>query len=59
MENLKKIGAFFALFAILVGAGCGIGMNFAFNNPFAGICCIILTLASVPTFIALLKYLLK
>lgn len=28
MENLKKVGAFFALFAMLIGAGCGIGMNF-------------------------------
>lgn len=57
METLKKIGCFFAAFAILVGAGCAIGMNFAQNNAIAGLCCIVLTVAAVPTFVRLVKFL--
>lgn len=59
METLKKIGCFFAAFAILVGAGCGIGMNFYANNAIAGICAIVTALAAVPTEVKLVKYLLK
>ena len=59
METLKKIGCFLAAFAILIGAGCGIGMNFYGNNAFAGICAIVTAIAAVPTEIKLVKYLLK
>lgn len=57
MENLKKALAFFASFAILFGAGCGIGMNFYHHEYVAGVCCIILSLAAVPTVIGLFNYL--
>lgn len=56
MESLKKLGAFLALFAIIVGAGCSIGMNFAYNNTIAGICCCILTAAAAPTLVKLFKF---
>lgn len=57
MEKLKKLGAIIALFAIFIGAGCGIGMNFFHGEIVAGICCIILALAAVPTAIYLFNFL--
>lgn len=59
METLKKFGAFFASFAIVIGAGCAIGMNFYANNAFAGICCIVLAVAAVPTVVKLVKIIAK
>lgn len=59
MGNLKKALAFFAAFAIIIGAGCAIGMNFAQNNAIAGLCCIVLTVAAIPTFVKLVKFLVK
>lgn len=59
METIRKIGSFFAAFAIIVGAGCAIGMNFTQNNAFAGICCCVLTAAAAPTFVKLVKGLLN
>lgn len=57
MKNLKYILALLGFFAIIVGAGCAIGMNFAANNWFAGICCVVLTIAAVPTAVRLFKFL--
>lgn len=59
MEDIKKLGAFLALFAMLIGAGCGIGMNFYHNEYVAGVCCIVLTIAAIPTAVRLLKFLIK
>lgn len=59
MENLKKALAFFASFAILIGAGCGIGNSFYVGNPFAGVCCIVLTIAAIPTLVKLIKFIIK
>lgn len=57
MKTIKKFLAFFAIFAIIIGAGCAIGMNFFHGEIVAGVCCVILSLAAVPTVIALFKYL--
>lgn len=59
MEFIKKAGAFLALFAMLIGAVCGIGMNFYHHEPVAGICCIILTIAAIPTAVRLFRCLQK
>lgn len=37
--------------------GCAIGMNFYHHEFVAGVCCIILSLAAVPTVIGLFNYL--
>lgn len=59
METLKKFGAMALCFIILVGAGCGIGNCIVNHNAFAGLCCIVLTIAAIPTISKLVKYLIK
>lgn len=59
MEKIKHVLAFIALFAIVIGMGCGIGMNFYHNDPIAGVCCIVLSLAAVPVVVKLFNYLKK
>ena len=57
MEKVKKLLSIIAIFAIIIGMGCGIGMNFYHHEYVAGVCCIILSLAAVPTVIRLFNYL--
>lgn len=59
MEILKKMLAFFAIALIVVGAGCGIGLNFYNHQWVGGIGCIVLTAAAVPTVIRLAKFINK
>lgn len=57
-RTLKKAGCFLAAFAVLIGAACGIGMNFYAGEAFAGACAVVAALAAVPTEIRLVRYLL-
>ena len=57
MEKIKHIAALIAIFAIIIGMGCGIGMNFYHHEYVAGVCCFILSLAAVPSVIRLFDYL--
>lgn len=55
MENLKKIGVFFALFAFIIGAGCSLGWLGYMKEWFAFCCCLVVIGFGIPTFIKLLK----
>lgn len=59
IEMLKKMAIFFALFFALIGAGCSLGWLGYHKEWFAFVGCLVVIGFAVPTFIKLLKELLK